>query len=128
MTSPAPLQVAGSLLLGHILHRRVAEAAMREERSTGPFMTPGISLACVSVTAAALLKAATSGDLSGFRLALGIALAGFYALLLTVVLRFVRRGGRGRPLFRVLGAPGAPGRAGGGWDAGPGAASALRSA
>src|SRR5262249_55588364 len=103
MTSPAPLQVACSLLLGHILHRKVAEAAMREDRSTGPFVTPGISMACVSVTAAALLKAATSGDLSGFRLALGIALAGFYARLLTVVLRFVEQRGTRAHLYALLG-------------------------
>jgi len=103
MTSPAPLQVACSLPLGHILHRKVAEAAMREERSIGPFLTPGISLACVSVTAAALLKAATSGDLSGFRLALSIVLASLYALLLTLVLSFVEQRGTRAHLYALLG-------------------------
>src|SRR5262249_39777670 len=103
VTSPTQLQVACSLLLGHILLRKVAEAAMREERSTGPFVTPGVSLACVSVTAAALLKAATSGDLSGYRLALGIALASVYALLLTLVLRLVEQRGTRAHLYALLG-------------------------
>lgn len=76
---------------------------MREERSTLPFITPGISLACVTVTAAGLLKAATSGDLSGFQLALVIALASAYALLLTLALRFVEQRGTRAHLYALLG-------------------------
>ena len=48
----------------------------REEKPTTPFVTPGVSLACVAVTAAGLLKAATSGDLSDCQLALVIPRSG----------------------------------------------------
>src|SRR5262249_37109259 len=104
MTSPPPLRVACALTLGHILPRTVTEAAMPKERLSGPFITPGIKLSCVAVIAAGLLKVATGGELSGLSLGLVIALASAYALLLTVVLRFVEQRGRGAHLYALLGA------------------------
>src|SRR5215470_3428036 len=74
-----------------------------EEKPTTPFVTPGVSLACVAVTAAGLLKAATSGGLSGFQLAVVIALSGVYALVITVGLRFVELRGTRAHLFALLG-------------------------
>src|SRR5215471_9670389 len=41
MTSPAPFQVACSLLLGHILHRKVAEAANARREIDRPFRYAG---------------------------------------------------------------------------------------
>jgi signal transduction histidine kinase len=76
---------------------------MRQERLTLPLITPGISLACVTVTAAGLLKAATAGGLSGFQLALVIALGAAYAALLTVGLRFVEQQGSAAYLYALLG-------------------------
>src|SRR5262249_21587523 len=76
---------------------------MGEHKSTLPFITPGISLACVIVTAAGLLKTATSGDLSGFHLALLIALASAYTLLLTLVVCFVEQRGTRSQLYALLG-------------------------
>ena len=77
--------------------------ATREEKPATPFVTPSVSMACVAVTAAGLLKAATSGDLSRFQLALVIALSGAYVLLLTAGLRFIEQRGTRAHLFAVLG-------------------------
>src|SRR5215471_5461192 len=77
--------------------------ATREEKPATPFVTPSVSMACVAVTAAGLLKAATSGDLSRFQLALVIALSGAYVLLLTAGLRFIEQRRTRAHLFAVLG-------------------------
>src|SRR5262249_54828071 len=82
--------------------RSLAEVVMGEDRSNFPFVTPGICLACVAVTAAGLLKAATSGDLSSLRLAVVIALGTAYVLLLTVALRFVEQRGTRAQLYALL--------------------------
>ena len=76
---------------------------MREERSTGPFITPGMALPCVVVTAAGVLKAVVDRDLLGSRLGLVIAMASAYALLLTVALHFVEQRGTRAHLYALLG-------------------------
>jgi len=66
-------------------------------RPTERFITPGLSLACIAATAAALIKVVASGRLSASWLALLLVLAGVYAVLGTVGLWLVeRRGARAR--------------------------------
>jgi len=71
-------------------------------RPTERFITPGVSLACVGATAAAMIKVAASGRLSASWFALLVVLAGAYALLGTVGLRLVERRGTRRQLHLVL--------------------------
>ena len=71
-------------------------------RPTERFITPGVSLACIAATAAALIKVVASGRLSAFWFALLVVLAGAYALLGTVGLWLVERRGTRRQLHLVL--------------------------
>jgi len=71
-------------------------------RPSERFITPGVSLACVGATAAAMIKVAASGRLSASWFALLVVLAGAYALLGTVGLRLVERRGTRRQLHLVL--------------------------
>ena len=66
------------------------------------FITPGVSLACIAATAAALIKVVASGSLSAFPFALLVVLAGAYALLGTVGLWLVERRGTRGQLHLVL--------------------------
>ena len=66
------------------------------------FITPGVSLACIAATAAALIKVVASGRLSAFPFALLVVLAGAYALLGTVGLWLVERRGTRGQLHLVL--------------------------
>ena len=66
------------------------------------FITPGVSLACIGATAAAVIKVVASGRLSALWFALLVVLAGAYALLGTVGLYFVERRGTRRQLHLVL--------------------------
>src|SRR5260370_5464466 len=74
----------------------------RQERAITHFVTPGVSLACIAATGAGLLKAATSGELSAFQLALVIALGSIYAFLLTWALHFVERRGTRAHVYVLL--------------------------
>jgi signal transduction histidine kinase len=76
--------------------------AMREQISTTAFVTPGICIACAAATAAGLLKAATSGELSPARLTLLIALGSVYTILLTLGLHFAERRGTRAHLDALL--------------------------
>ncbi len=71
-------------------------------RPTERFITPGVSLACIAATAAALIKVVASRRLSAFWFALLVVLAGAYALLGTVGLWLVERRGTRRQLHLVL--------------------------
>ena len=71
-------------------------------RPTERFITPGVSLACIAATAAALIKVVASRRLSAFWFALLVVLAGAYALLGTVGLSLVERRGTRRQLHLVL--------------------------
>ena len=71
-------------------------------RPTERFITPGVSLACIAATAAALIKAVASGRLSAMSFALLVVLASAYALLGTVGLCLVERRGTRRQLHLVL--------------------------
>ena len=66
------------------------------------FITPGVSLACIGATAAAVIKVVASGRLSALWFALLLVLAGAYALLGTVGLWLVERRGTRRQLHLVL--------------------------
>jgi len=66
------------------------------------FITPGVSLACIGATAAAVIKVVASGRLSALWFALLLVLAGAYALLGTVGLCLVERRGTRRQLHLVL--------------------------
>ena len=66
------------------------------------FITPGVSLACIGATAAAVIKVVASGRLSALWFALLLVLAGAYALLGTVGLYLVERRGTRRRLHLVL--------------------------
>jgi signal transduction histidine kinase len=66
------------------------------------FITPGVSLACIGATAAAVIKVVASGRLSALWFALLLVLAGAYALLGTVGLYLVERRGTRRQLHLVL--------------------------
>jgi signal transduction histidine kinase len=72
------------------------------ERANTGFITPGISVACLTATGAGLLKAATSAELSAFQLALVIALGSLYAFLLTWALHFVERRGTRAHVYVLL--------------------------
>jgi signal transduction histidine kinase len=76
------------------------------ERPRERFVTPGLSLAFVVVTAAGLIKAATAWDVqvSASSLALAVALASVYTLLGTVGLYLVERRGTNVQLYLVLAA------------------------
>ena len=71
-------------------------------RPTERFITPGVSLACIAATAAALIKVVASGHLSASWLALLLVLAGVYALLGTVGLWLVERRGTKAQLHLVF--------------------------
>ena len=71
-------------------------------RPTERFITPGVSLACIGATAAAVIKVVASGRLSALWFALLVVLAGAYALLGTVGLSLVERRGTRRQLHLVL--------------------------
>ena len=69
---------------------------------TERFITPGVSLACIGATAAAVIKVVAAGRLSALWFALLVVLAGAYALLGTVGLWLVERRGTRRQLHLVL--------------------------
>jgi len=71
-------------------------------RPTERFITPGVSLACIAATAAALIKVVASGRLPALWFALLVVLAGAYALLGTVGLWLVERRGTRGQLHLVL--------------------------
>ena len=71
-------------------------------RPTERFITPGLALACIAATAAALIKVVASGRLSASWLALLLVLAGVYAGLGTVGLWLVERGGTRAQLHLIL--------------------------
>lgn len=71
-------------------------------RPTERFITPGVSLACIAATAAALIKVVASGLLSAPWLALLLVLAAVYALLGTVGFWLVERRGTRAQLHLVL--------------------------
>src|SRR5262249_9005139 len=106
--SPSGHDLAGSIpggapaALATYSASRLVAMALREERSATALVTPGICLACVTVTAAGLIKAATSGTLSLSQLTLVIALGTAYALLLAVALPFLEQRGTKVHLYIVL--------------------------
>ena len=71
-------------------------------RPTERFITPGLSLACIAATAAALIKVVASGRLSASWLALLLVLASVYAVLGTVGLWLVERRGPRARLHLIL--------------------------
>ncbi len=71
-------------------------------RLTERFITPGVALACIAATAAAVIKVVAAGRVSASWLALILVLAGVYALLATVGLWVVEQLGTRAQLRFVL--------------------------
>ena len=71
-------------------------------RLTERFITPGVALACIAATAAAVIKVVAAGRVSALWLALILVLAGVYALLATVGLWVVEQLGTRAQLRFVL--------------------------
>src|SRR5262245_37113798 len=98
----ASIPVGTTAPTGSYSGSRVADMANRWQSANTYFITPGISVACIAVTGAGLLKAATSGELSAFRLGLVIALGSTYAFLLTWVLHHIEQRGTWAHVYALL--------------------------
>ena len=98
----ASIPAGTASLMGTYSGSRVTPMANRGKSADTHFITPGISLACIAVTGAGLLKAATSWELSAFKLILVIALGSTYAFLLTWGLHRIEQRGTRAHFYALL--------------------------